>query len=230
MTHKGIEIPGLVTTYYEVGPSKGYELGQIVWIPALYTNKDKVILDIDVSVDPTEQTLPAILSTVDNRKYKFPVKSLDLASNEHLFVTKGKMRPAIFLTEGFTRWPTNPSEQIFLCAPLYTLDKAKISQQFVLNVQAFKLPSKFYLRPFPLFRVEESIARFEYIQTVDIYALSPYKECGHPVTLSQEFFALLKIQLTRYLGGGLTREDSDIVNVYGDIILDEARKQGVKIP
>ena len=173
--------------------------------------------------------LPAILSTVDNRRNKFPVKSQGLASDEYLFVTKGKMRPAIILTEGITRWPTSPSEQIVLCVPLYTLGKAKISQQFVLNAQAFRLPSKFYISPLPSYHIKEAVARFEYIQTVDIYALSPFRECGHPVTLSGEYFALLKIQLTRYFGGGLTKEDTDMTNVYGEIVLEEARNQGVKI-
>ncbi len=198
-------------------------------MPALFPDKNKTIIDINVQNDPTEEELPAILSTYDNRKYTFPVKSYNLPSSEVLFVNRGKLRPGIILTFGFTRWPSQPSEQMFLCVPLYTVDKAKIRPEFVIETQAFHHPSKFYVPPHPTYHIAEAVARFEFIQAVDIYALKAYQECGHSVMLTGEFFALLKIQVTRFFGGIVTQKDQDDLLAYGEIVLDEAEKQGIKV-
>ncbi len=228
-TRKGIEISGLVDAYYEVGPSKGYEIGQIVWMPAIYPDKNKTIIDINVSQDPTETALPAILSTYDNRKNTFPVKSFLLDSKEVFFVNRGKLRPSIIVASLFTRWPSQPSEQIYLCVPLYTLEKGKIGQDFVVGSQAFHYSSKFYLPPQPNYHIEEAIGRFEYIQAVDVYALKAFQDCGHAVMLTKEFFGLLKIQLARFWGYPIAQKDSEEITAYGELILEEARKQGVKV-
>ncbi len=200
-----------------------------MWIPSLYPNKDKLILDINVEADPSEENLPAILSPLDQRQFKLPVKSIGLKSDEYLFAIKGKIRPAILLTEGVTGWPTLPTEPISLCMPLYTVDKARISQSFVVQTQSFQIPSKFYIPSASLYHIEESVARFELIQPIHHYAMRA-KVGGRNVMLTNDFFSILMLQLTEYWGGVISAEDKSFLKEYGDIILDEARKQGVKIP
>jgi hypothetical protein len=75
-------------------------------MPSLYPNKDKLILNIDVTSDPTEQRLVATVSPLAQRAVQIPIKSLSLASDEYYFAVKGKMRPTIVLAGGFVRWET----------------------------------------------------------------------------------------------------------------------------
>ena len=199
-----------------------------MWIPSLYPDKDKRILDINVDADPSEENLPAVLSPLDQRQFKLPVKSIGLRSDEYLFAVKGKVRPAIMLTEGTTGWPTLPTEPVSLCIPLYTVDKVRISQSFVIQTQSFQIPSKFYIPPSSSYRIEESVARFELIQPIHQYAMQA-KVGGRNVMLTSEFFSILMLQLTEYWGGVISNDDKSFLKEYGDIILDEARKQGVKI-
>jgi len=145
-----------------VGPAGTFDPGQVVIIPSLYPNKDSLVLNVDVMSDPSERILKGEVAPLSQPH--MPVKSMNLASNEHAFVIKGKPRPAVILGGGFSRWPTNPSEQLYVCVPLYTVDKPRITQQFVIEVQAMLYPSMFYLPPNPMFRLKESIARFGLIQ------------------------------------------------------------------
>ncbi|MBI5020700.1 MAG: hypothetical protein HZB59_04635 [Ignavibacteriales bacterium] len=198
-------------------------------IPSLYPNKDKLILDVNVLEDPSEVELPAMISQLDKRQFKFPVKSIGLKADEHLFAIKGKMRPAIVIAEGPTRWATNTSEQLIICVPLYTVDKPKIHREFVINVQAFQYPSKFYIPPFPMFHIEESIARFELIQIAHAFAVKIFPAKTNPAMLSDEFFSLFRIWLVSYLGGTIDEEEIEILKLYGNDILNEAKRQGVAI-
>ncbi len=104
---KGIDISGLVTSSFEVGPVKP-EPGSLVKIPALYPNKGRLILDINVKADPTEKNLEAVIRPLSQRSIHIPIKSLNLASNEHAFVVTGKIRPAIVLAGGQSKWATSP--------------------------------------------------------------------------------------------------------------------------
>jgi hypothetical protein len=226
---KGIDIPGLVSAHYEQGPTKGIVAGQIVWIPALYPNKNNVVIDIDVASDPTETRLPAFLRPLAQKQNHFPVKSLNLGSNEHAFVLTGKMRPAIILVEDTTQWARSPAENLTLCVPLFRVAKPKFLQSFVLKSQAFLYPSKFYLPPDPTFGIDESVARFELIQTVHQFVLGPFPDIENPAMLTDEFFVLLRIQLTRFFGGVLLDDEQETLDVYGQLILEEAKKQGVVI-
>jgi hypothetical protein len=186
-------------------------------------------LDVDVSADPTEETLPAIISPLDQRQYKLPIKSIGLKSDEYNFVMKGKIRPAVILTEGTTGWPTLSTEPLSLCVPLYTVDKVQIPQEFVVEVQAFKFPSKFYIPPSSSYALEESIARFELIQPIHQFSMKREFRASRPMMLTKEFYGLLKLQLTQYLGGVIDDGDKNFLNEYGTIILEEAKKQGVTV-
>ena len=225
MTRKGVELSDLVSKYYEVGPGI-YQPGVIVWIPSLYPNKDRFAVDFRYLSDPTEENLIAPIAPLAQNWIHPPVRTLGLASDEYLFAVKGKMRPAVLLAGGYNRWPTNPTEQLWLCVPLYGVDKPKIAQSFVIDVQALKIPSMFYLPPDALFQKEESIARFPLIQVAHGNALEFMKAGKDNVMLTDEFFGWMKAHLTVYLGGALPNEVQRDLRDYGEIVIDQAKEQG----
>ena len=195
----------------------------------MYPDKNSIVVDIDVASDPTETKLPAFLRPLAQKQSYFPVKSLHLGSNEHAFVLKGKMRPAIILVEDTTQWARSPAENLALCVPLFRVAKPKFLQSFVLKSQAFIYSSKFYLPPHSSYGIEEGIARFELIQAIHQFALSPFPNMNNPAMLTEEFFVLLRMHLTRFLGGLLPKEDQETLDVYGQLILEEAKQQGVSL-
>lgn len=213
--------------FFEVGPAKT-EPGSLVRIPALYPNRDRLILDINVRADPSEQNLEAVIRPLAQRYVHVPVKSLNLASDELAFVVRGKIRPAVVLAGGQSKWATSPTEQIFICAPLFTVAKPAITQTFVVTVQALRYPGMFYMPESAMYHVEESVCRFDTIQVAHGSGVDPLMSGNKPVMLSTEFFGLLKSQLVQYLGGTIPTELKNELDAYGDIVLDEAKKLGVK--
>ena len=157
------------------------------------------------------------------------MKSLNLGSDEHAFVLAGKIRPAIILVEDTTQWARSPAEKLALCVPLFSVWKPKFSQTFVLKSQAFRYPSKFYVPSDPLFGIEEGIARLELVQAVHQFSMKPFPDDKKPVMFTDEFFALLRMHLTKFLGGALSKDDQEVLDVYGQLILEEANKQGVAV-
>lgn len=226
LKNKGIDIPGLVTSYYEIGPIGNFAPGQIVIIPSLYPNKDRLVLKVDVSSDPSEKILKGDVTPLSQPH--IPVRSMGLASDEYAFVIKGKPRPAVVLGGGFSRWPTNPSEQLYVCAPLYSTDKQKITQRYVIEAQALLYPSMFYIPSSALFHIEESIARFALIQVAHGTAMKPAIAGNKPVMLSGEFFKWMRTQLVRFIGGSLPHNVVDDLKAYGELVLNEAKLQGMK--
>jgi hypothetical protein len=216
----------LVGSFYEIGP-KGIKPGLLVRVPSLYPNKDQLILDIKVEADPTEQNLVAAVTPFHQRSVHIPVKSLNLASNEYYFAVKGKPRPAVVLAGGYSRWPTNPSEQLYLCVPLYTVDKPRLSQKFVIEVEALRYPSMFYFPPSNQFQIEESIARFTLLQVIHGNTITQFHNTGIPIMLSTEFFGFLRTQLMRFLGSALPENVLKELKAYGDIVLEEAKLKGL---
>lgn len=216
-----------MSSFYEVGPSR-IEAGSVVWIPALYPNKDRLILDPNVKADPTEQNLEAILRPLSQRSVHIPIKSLNLPSNEFYFAVRGKIRPAVVLAGGQSKWATSPTEQLFICAPLFTVDKPVFTQSFVLNVQALRHRGMFYIPESHMHHIEESVCRFDAIQVAHGTATEPVLAGKDPVMLSIEFFGLLKSQLILYLGGKLPDDAAEILQMYSELIIDEAKSLGVK--
>lgn len=141
----------------------------------------------------------------------------------------GKTRPAIILVEDTTQWAKSPTENLALCIPLFRVAKPKFLQSFVLKSQAFLYPSKFYLPSDSSFGIEEGVARLELLQTVHQLVMTPFPNAKNPVMLTEEFFTLLRMHLTCFLGGSLATEDQETLDVYGQLILEEAMKQGVVV-
>jgi hypothetical protein len=180
---------------------------------------------VDVSSDPSEKMFKGEVAPL--AQPHIPVKSMGLASNEYAFVIKGKSRPAIILGGGYSRWPTNPSEQLFVCVPLYGADKPRITQRYVVEVQAMLYPSMFYLPPSTMFQIEESIVRFSLIQVAHGTAIKPALAGDKPVMLSNEFFKWLRTQLIRFFSGVLPTDVIGNLKSYGEIVLGEAKLQGI---
>ena len=145
-----------------------------------------------------------------------------------MFAVRGKMRPAIVLAGGQSKWATSPTEQIFICAPFFAVDKGGITQSFVLDVQALRYPGMFYLPGNSLHHIEESVCRFDTVQVAHGTAIEPLQTGQNSVILSTEFYGLLKSQLLLYLGGKLPKEAADVVQIYTELVLNEAKSQGVK--
>lgn len=199
-------------------------------MPALYPNKDRLILDPSVSTDPTEQNLEAVVRPFSQRSVHIPLKSLNLSSNEYYFAVRGKIRPAVVLAGGQSKWATSPTEQIFICAPLFTVDRPAFSQSFVIGVQALRYPGMFYIPESRMHHIEESVCRFDTIQVVHGTAAEPVLAGKDPVMLSTEFFRLLKSQLILYLGSKLPDGAMEILQMYGELVAEEARSLGITLP
>ena len=132
------------------------------------------------------------------------------------------------LAGGYTQWPTSPTEQIFICAPFSTVDKDRIQQRFVIEVQALRHPGMFYLPESRVHHIEESVCRFDSIQAAHGTAAEPLLAGKDPVMLSTEFFGLLKSQLILYVGGVLPKEMAEVLELYAGLVLEEAKAKGVK--
>ncbi len=111
---------------------------------------------------------------------------------------------------------------------MYTVAKPKISQRFVVDVQALRYPGMFYFPESKMHHVEESVCRFDTIQVAHGTATELCLAGKDPVMLSAEFFGLLKCQLIRYLGGILPDDANETLQTYAELVLEEAKSQGVK--
>jgi hypothetical protein len=222
---KGLDIPLLADPFYETASLTEILPGQIVQAPSLYPNRYKYVLDIPKGrYDPTESVLEFVLRPIEIAERAFPIQRLGLASDEYYFAVKGKMRPAIIITGGEVKWAVGTKEKVFLCLPLYTVDKPKISQRFVVHVQANQYAAYFYLPPSATFGIQECVARFELLQVVHGNALRPHKTGGNPVSLTVEAFMSLQAQLCGFLGCVLPEKLSNDLNAYGQLVLEEFNK------
>jgi hypothetical protein len=227
ITHprKGLDIPPLADPFYEAASLTETLPGQIVQIPSLYPNRYKYVLDVPKDrYDPTESVLEFVLRPLEVAERAFPIQRLGLASDEYYFAVKGKMRPAIVITGGEVQWAVGAKEKIFLCLPLYTVDKPKITQRFVIHVQANQYAAYFYLPPSATFEIQECIARFELLQVVHGNALRPHRSGANHTSLTTEALSWLKVHLCRFLGCAIPKELSDDLNAYGQLVLEEFQK------
>lgn len=222
---KGLDIPPLAEPFYEAASLTETLPGHIVQIPSLYPNKSKYVLDISKDrYDPTETVLEFVLRPMEIAERAFPIQSLGLASDEYYFAVKGKMRPAIVITGGEVQWAVGAKEKIFLCLPLYTVDKPKISQRFVVHVQANQYPAYFYLPPSATFGIQESIARFELIQVIHGNALRPHKAAANPASLTTDASSWMMVYLCCFLGCTIPEKLSNDLSAYGELVLEEYKR------
>ena len=105
--------------------------------------------------------------------------------------------------------------------PLYTVDKPKITQDFVVKVQANQYPMYFYIPPDGGHNIKESIARFPLIQVVHGNTIKYFPDDKKPISLSDEALGWLKSQLSIYLNCFIEDELKRDLDAYGDLIIEE---------
>ncbi len=174
--------------------------------------------------DPGETTMQFVIRPLDSAVKNFPLHRLNLTTNEYYFAVKGKIRPAVVVAGGKSQWQTGSEESLFLCVPLYTVAKEKITQRFVVHVQAGKYPAYFYFPPSYEYGREEAVARFELLQLVHGNSIKLYMKDGDPISLTKEAFGWLKIELCMYLGCNTQDEIRKDLNAYYDLVIEEYEK------
>ena len=103
--------------------------------------------------------------------------------------------------------------------------KPKISQKFVVEVQAFQFPAYYYVPMDTKYSIQECIARYHLLQIVHGNALKPHLSGHKPVSFSDEAFALLKVHLCGYLGCYIPEVLMGNMQAFGELILDEYKKK-----
>jgi hypothetical protein len=225
MPRKGIEIPPLADPFYEVASLTEILPGQVVQIPSLYPNRYKYVLDMDKErYDPTENVLEFVIRPLDIAVKGFPIHRLQLETDEYFFAVKGKMRPAVVLAGGEIEWPQREKEKLFLCLPLYSVDKDSIKQIFVVKIQANRHPRYYYFPPSTEYKIQESVGRFELIQVVHEKALRAHMAGKNPVALSDEAFGCLRAHFCTFLGCEIPKNISEDLQAYGDLVWEEYKK------
>lgn len=155
----------------------------------------------------------------------FPIKELNLASDEHYYLMRGKSRPAIVLqtiTSAFYN-AANP-EPYVLIAPCFTF-KEKHSPDYRLRIATMEIPHLFYLPAHRAGCREPSVIRFEHIQPVPAAGVQPFFVDGKQSALSREAWTLLQHQLHRFLTGRILDEGvEESISTYRQLIQEQTKK------
>ncbi len=156
-----------------------------------------------------------------------PIKALNLASDEFLYVMRGKIRLMVVLATGPVNWHQDDKNTSVLAAPVFSF-KQRHSQEIVIRTQAFDIPSWFYLPPANDGCPKESAIRFEFIQPVRrgcivrplLGILS-----NSPVIISVKAMNLMHIHLMRFLGIGefssVCAKITEDIKAYHDLLLEQ---------
>jgi len=163
------------------------------------------------------------------RQSQFPIKSLNLHSDERLYILAGKPRPVIVLGYVENKWLGVEKEKMVLCLPIASFHLRHTVEQIV-SIQLFEIPHLFYSKP-PKNGVHlESAARFELIQPIQIEELQPIKNIhNRPSKLSSYGFKLLLNHLAKFLSNKPIYEklDEDIT-AFRNLIREELETQRAK--
>ena len=151
----------------------------------------------------------------------FPVKELNLRSDENLYVMQGKLRPAIVLQTVTTDYynQQNPEPYVWT-APSFTF-KEKHKLEYRCRIAAMQFPRLFYLPAQPGGLAEEGVLRFEHIQPVATDGVEPFFTNGKQSFLSDVAWAVLQHRLSIFMTGkALDSELDDTLRTYADCLLD----------
>jgi len=210
-------------SYYkelEAGKYKYYP-GKFCFAPIFYTSSNHKVLK-PVHIDPinSERNTFKIINYTDDLRSHPPIKELDLKSNELYFLARGKYRMvliigSIFLSEKDSLTPYAKDEDIYVCAPVFTI-KERHSQKYIIEIQAFKYPNLFYLPPAPKYK-EESFIRFELIQPVNKGCLRP---CDDQFEISDEAYIYFTNHLSSFLNNKYIDKDvCELIEMYSNELL-----------
>jgi len=138
--------------------------------------------------DPSEQ-----------KQRMHPIKQLDLGSQDRLYISAGKKRTVILLRTIESPWIVNRNERLALCLPIASF-KSQHDRKFILNIQLFRFPQYFYIKPSEKGAKMESAARFELIQYVNLDYLEPVQnENKSFFKLSSYILKILYNHLCKYI-------------------------------
>ncbi len=164
-------------------------------------------------------------------KQQIPIKSLNLSSQDRLYVVQGKARPVIILSYCMADWLCGSAnkaeaEELLLCLPIFTF-KTRHTQAHIINIQTFLFPNLFYIPPSPSGVLKESAARFELIQPVHKEDLIPLKNISaRPFKLSDDILKILWNHLTLFLASHpLSMELQGELEAYRALIMEKMEGQ-----
>ncbi|GFP19645.1 hypothetical protein HKBW3S03_01150 [Candidatus Hakubella thermalkaliphila] len=191
----------------ELSERMSFQIGQFYLGPVKYPLTPPKVLEID-EYDPVEEEKSTfrIASYNSNKlQQQIPIKSLNLRSEDRLYILQGKLRPVIILGYCDADWLYDPMtkggiwEKLILCLPIFTF-KARHSQDYVVKIQIFEIPNLFYIKPSNKGVTEESAARFELIQPIHKGDLQPLKNLNErPFKLSGDTLKVLWNHLCIFL-------------------------------
>lgn len=156
------------------------------------------------------------------RQSQFPMKSLNLRSNERLYILAGKPRTVIVLGSVKSEWLEAREEKIVLCLPIASFHLRHTMEQ-IISIQLFKIPHLFYIKPSDKGARKESATRFELIQPIQVGELQPVKNAHSSVfKFSSYGFKLLLNHLAKFLSNKPIYEKLDQeVTAFRDLIEED---------
>lgn len=151
----------------------------------------------------------------------FPIRDINLRTDENLYLMKGKPRPGVVLQTVETDFynPRNP-EPYASVIPCYTF-KPKHTQEYRVRVAAFESPNLLYLPSAHEGITEESVLRFEHLQPVPLKGLRPYFIDGKTSFLSDEIWTIFQHWYYRFLTGrDLDAQLQEQIDAYRSLLLE----------
>ena len=181
-----------------------------------------------VSYDSEEESKTTFQITTFHRdsqkQTEFPIKSLNLRSDERLYILTGKPRTVIVLGYVESEWFEISKEKIVLCLPIASFKRRHTPEQ-IISIQLFEMPHLFYIKPLKVGPYLESAARFELIQPIQTGELQPVKNVSNfPFKFSHYGFKLLLNHLTKFLSNKpLDGELDKEIMAFRDLVREEMR-------
>ena len=187
---------------------KGHQIvepGQIVWAHQVYLTAQPFVIEIR-GYDPRDESKNTyVFAKYDasaTPRPHFPVKELNLRSDENLYVMYGKRRPAVVLQTVSTDFynQQNPEPYVWV-APCFTFrEKHKLSYR--VKIAAMEMPHLFYLPAHASGLSEPSVLRFEHIQPVAAAGVQPLLKSNlQRSLLSDDVWAILQHRLHLFVSG-----------------------------
>jgi hypothetical protein len=155
-----------------------------------------------------------------------PIKALNLAADEQMYVMYGKKRPGLVLqtinADYFNRLYPEPYAWI---APAFTF-KRKHDLQYRSEIAAMERANMFFLPADANGMAENSVLRFEHIQPVAAAGIEPiFVSRMQEVFLSEDAWAILQHQLHRFCTGRvLDAEIEETIGVYRQYVRDALKQ------
>ncbi len=154
---------------------------------------------------------------------QFPIKSLDLRSNERLYVLAGKPRPVIVLGNVESEW-RGKKDKIVLCLPVASFHTQHTSDD-IISIQLFEIPHLFYIKPSRKGTFLEGAARFELVQPIQKGELQPVKNANRSIfKLSSDGFKLLLNHFVKFLlNNPISYKLDSEITAFRDLIREELK-------